>query len=742
MERSSEKIRGLENALRGAAGDERLDLLAKLAGAIGDSDPAESMFLAGQVLSQGTGDDGETPRPGAEGAVASALLTSAIALARQSDYARAFERASRSRGIYESRGDESGVADAIRAHGNVHLLRGEYREARGPLEEALRAYRRARDLEGCSKCVLSLGAVGLMLGDMRTAERLFTFALRLERRAPDPEVRGKALYNLTEVRRDRGEVVELVGSLLECLEIFGETGDREGLIAGHLALGQAYVTLHRYTTAREHVEKSLSIAREVGRPHHEVNALTELAELDIAIGRSESSLARARDALRIASDLDDRQTRASALRALGSILRRLGKLAEARASLEAALEMERAEGIRRNEVKCLEELGEVHLDRGDFDVALSVLGEAKEICREIGHGRMHAEVLLALGRAHLARDDPATARSTLEAGLSLARQQGARHVEVRLHRQLADACRDLGDHRHGLDHMTRFHDLECELRGGEYEDLLDSLVSVQEVERTLREAESQRELNDRLQALNAELRKANLDLSRANHAKTEMFGIMIHDLRDPLTAVLGYSTLGEREAEGRSRKLFGHIRGAVERASEIIQSLVGAQQLEAGQLTLLDEPVDLYELAAEAATEFGPIASAKGISLSVHELPHAGHATGDGRACRTVLDNLVSNAVKFGSEGDRVEILVGAGEEGPRARVRVRDTGPGIPEEEQDQLFTKFARLSPRPTANEISTGLGLYSVRLLVTAMQGEVACESGVGRGSTFTMELPAAG
>jgi len=545
---------------------------------------------------------------------------------------------------------------------------------------------------------------------MRTAERLFTFGLRLERRAPDAEVRAKLLYYLNEIRQSRGEDVEAVASLLECLELFEEIGDREGLFHSWKSLAETYVRLHRYATARDSYEKALTIAREEGRPAYEVTTLTGIAELDLKAGHSDDSLTKARDALRIASDLDDRKNRASALRALGTILRRLGKLAEARASLEAALEMERAEGIRANEVECLVELG--------------------------------VRVLLALGRAHLARGDPGTAAETLDTGLDLARVQGARDLKVKLHRLLADAWRDLGDSRKGLDHMTRFHDLECELRGGEYEDLLEKLVSVQELERSRQEARSQREVTERLKVLNRELERTNRELSGANHAKTEMLGIVIHDLRDPLTAVLGYATLGERQATGRDRDLFVRIRGAAERTAEIIQSLVGAQQLEGGDLALAEEPVDLAELAWEAVTDHEPGAAAKGIRLSVRTLPHVPVATGDSRACRAVLDNLISNAVKFGSDGDRVEVRVGSEEEVDTARLEVTDTGPGIPADEQGLLFTKFARLSPRPTASEVSTGLGLYSVKLLVSAMKGEVSCRSEVGRGSTFRMDLPVAG
>jgi len=740
MEIQAERIKRLETALKGAEGAERILILAELANAIGESDPGESMFLAEQAFAQGTRDD--APLPGCEAGVASALLSLAIGKARRSEYGAAFTDTRRALEICEKMGEPQDIANAIRAHGNVHLFRGEFREARAPLEKALRIYREIGDLAGCSKCILSLGSVGFWLGDMRTAERLFTFGLRLERRAPDAEVRAKLLYYLNEIRQSRGEDVEAVASLLECLELFEEIGDREGLFHSWKSLAETYVRLHRYATARDSYEKALTIAREEGRPAYEVTTLTGIAELDLKAGHSDDSLTKARDALRIASDLDDRKNRASALRALGTILRRLGKLAEARASLEAALEMERAEGIRANEVECLVELGEVQLGRGDHGGAVAILNEAETICREVGHGSLRVRVLLALGRAHLARGDPGTAAETLDTGLDLARVQGARDLKVKLHRLLADAWRDLGDSRKGLDHMTRFHDLECELRGGEYEDLLEKLVSVQELERSRQEARSQREVTERLKVLNRELERTNRELSGANHAKTEMLGIVIHDLRDPLTAVLGYATLGERQATGRDRDLFVRIRGAAERTAEIIQSLVGAQQLEGGDLALAEEPVDLAELAWEAVTDHEPGAAAKGIRLSVRTLPHVPVATGDSRACRAVLDNLISNAVKFGSDGDRVEVRVGSEEEVDTARLEVTDTGPGIPADEQGLLFTKFARLSPRPTASEVSTGLGLYSVKLLVSAMKGEVSCRSEVGRGSTFRMDLPVAG
>jgi signal transduction histidine kinase len=104
----------------------------------------------------------------------------------------------------------------------------------------------------------------------------------------------------------------------------------------------------------------------------------------------------------------------------------------------------------------------------------------------------------------------------------------------------------------------------------------------------------------------------------------------------------------------------------------------------------------------------------------------------------TVLDNLISNAVKYSPLGKNVYVQIGR--EGAMVRLNVQDEGPGFSEEDQLRLFGKYARLTPKPTGGEHSTGLGLSIVKRMVDRMHGHVWCSSKLGEGATFSLNLPA--
>lgn len=114
----------------------------------------------------------------------------------------------------------------------------------------------------------------------------------------------------------------------------------------------------------------------------------------------------------------------------------------------------------------------------------------------------------------------------------------------------------------------------------------------------------------------------------------------------------------------------------------------------------------------------------------------------DKQAFQEIFDNLLSNAIKYSPSWKRVYVRVQqVNDPPPRIRFMVQDEGPGLTEADKERLFTKFARLSAKPTANEHSTGLGLSIVKKLVEMQNGTVWCESTEGKGATFIVELPAA-
>jgi signal transduction histidine kinase len=161
-------------------------------------------------------------------------------------------------------------------------------------------------------------------------------------------------------------------------------------------------------------------------------------------------------------------------------------------------------------------------------------------------------------------------------------------------------------------------------------------------------------------------------------------------------------------------------------------------QIEANRIELQLAPVDLRELAVHAAESARPAAREKQISVDVH-VDSPPEVLGDAKRLTQVLDNLVSNAVKFTPEGGQVTISVGAA--GSGASVVVADTGIGVPEGEQKQVFSRFFRASTATQLAIPGTGLGLAICHALVEQHNGSIEFSSREGRGTEVTITLPAA-
>lgn len=236
----------------------------------------------------------------------------------------------------------------------------------------------------------------------------------------------------------------------------------------------------------------------------------------------------------------------------------------------------------------------------------------------------------------------------------------------------------------------------------------------------------------------ATLETNNVKLVALNNEKNEFLGIAAHDLKNPLSTVIGYAELLEMiSASDDVKKISGNIRVAGRQMSDLIGNLLDANAIEEGRFTSNIERCDLAELAGLSADNNRSNAERKQIGLRL-DLPGEIPARTDRAATLQILDNLISNAVKYSPKGTAVEIRIGR--DGDRAFVAVEDQGPGLSEADQKKLFQKFTRLSARPTGGESSNGLGLSIVKRLAEAMGGAVECRSVLGQGATFRLWLPA--
>jgi signal transduction histidine kinase len=229
----------------------------------------------------------------------------------------------------------------------------------------------------------------------------------------------------------------------------------------------------------------------------------------------------------------------------------------------------------------------------------------------------------------------------------------------------------------------------------------------------------------------------NAQLRELDRLKDEFLSGVSHELRTPLTSITGYVELLREEEQSPSR--IGYLQ-IIERNAERLLGLVAdvlfAARLQEGQLRLDLEPVDLSRLVAHAVEEAEPRAGAAGIDLIVRseELPQL---RGESVRLAQLLDNLVSNAIKFTPSGGRVDVKAYA--ENGVVRVEVSDTGVGISVDDREHLFERFFRSQTALERQIQGTGLGLYISKAIVEAHGGRIGVSSVEGEGTTFVVELP---
>lgn len=242
----------------------------------------------------------------------------------------------------------------------------------------------------------------------------------------------------------------------------------------------------------------------------------------------------------------------------------------------------------------------------------------------------------------------------------------------------------------------------------------------------------------KMQEALAKLETSNAQLTRLNQEKNEFLGIAAHDLKNPLGVVIGTAQVVQfSRDEKQTARLLGNIVGAGTRMLHLINNLLDANAIEEGRFTSNLEACDLQTLLRECLGNNLPAATRKQIRLQLESSAPC-WVKADRQATMQILDNLVSNAVKYSPQGTTVHLQTLSSLE--TGLLTVRDEGPGISEEDLSRMFGKFTRLTARPTGGESSNGLGLSIVKRLAEAMCGTVRCQSQLGEGATFSLTLPA--
>ncbi len=247
------------------------------------------------------------------------------------------------------------------------------------------------------------------------------------------------------------------------------------------------------------------------------------------------------------------------------------------------------------------------------------------------------------------------------------------------------------------------------------------------------------QLEEKIRERTAELEKANINLKELDRLKSMFIASMSHELRTPLNSIIGFTGIILQGMSGdineEQRKQLSIVQKSAKHLLALISDVIDVSKIEADKVELYINEFDLSMLMRETIESFSNAADVKMLKMSL-DAPAELKVKSDDRRIKQVLNNLLSNAVKF---TDRGWIETKVIEEDNRIMIKVRDTGIGIKEEDQKNLFKAFTKFTQEGGSKPEGTGLGLYLSQKIAGLLGGGLRAESEFGKGSTFTFILP---
>ena len=533
---------------------------------------------------------------------------------------------------------------------------------------------------------------------------------------------------------------------LKAIRMEEELSNQRGIASALNNLSLIFVEQEDYETAADYLEESIKTWQSLNENSETLISTNNLG----VIHRRQGNLKKALDYFwetsenAIHTDEPDSLSYIIATLNIGNTYRNMKKFNRAKIHLETALEYLRRHEMTSHIIFTYIVMGKLYNDTGHFQKALEYTSE----------------------------------------GLRLAESEQMREKIKEGHELMSTIYDRLNEHTLAFHHFQLFHqhyDTLQTMQRGEKISELQSRFSVEQKDREIEILSKEAELreanllkmnqlrrfliagvgvlfiviallyksnrtrkitNKSLEEQRRQIEEKNKKLSDLNAEKDEFLSIAAHDLRNPLSSInLAVDMINSEEKPDRTtiREYTELIKISSSRMIALINDVLKIHTIGTDINKDSKAQIEVNPLVEESLQHFFEPARSKNIRIKTVLNRTIDLLIGDSDNILRILDNLISNAIKYSPKNSSV--IISTKQKNGNILISVRDQGPGISPAEQQKLFKKFSKLSNKPTGNESSTGLGLYIVKKICSTMNGSVRCESEAGCGSTFIVELPAA-
>lgn len=579
--------------------------------------------------------------------------------------------------IAKKTGYALGMANALNTVGVTYYYQGWYEISLSYHQRALELRTKLNDSAGIGHSMNNIGLIYMGQYKYNEALSYLREALAIYKRLNRINSMAAALNNIGSIYRRIKLYDSAEASHREALAIVEGTEYKSGIALCYISLSNVLEDAERYQEALEYQDKALQLYQEAFNRKGILNALFSKASVYLEMKRYKEAYLYIQQATDLALQMDSRPELRDCYELGSRIQEALGETAKAFELFKLYAKLKDSLANEESDVRAADFNAKYDAERKAKQIALLTAARERE--------KVQLNFLLAL-----------FVFSLMAVALVYIRYRVKRKSEADL--QIANAMLQ------------------------EKNTLLDEAL-------------------ERLEHTNKEIEEKNRALEALNSEKSEFLGIVAHDLKNPLSIVQNLATIIHDDVtSSKFVKDTSHVILTVaEKMFELVKNLLDVNQLEGGGRKFEIYPVNAVWSVTQVMDLYLGRAESKRISLEFEPPEESLLCMADELALSQVVENLISNAVKYSPLGGRV--CIGVVRAGDAIRITVQDEGPGLTDSDKNFLFQKFGRLSAQPTGGEHSTGLGLSIVKSIVTSLGGAVWCESEYGKGATFIVELPAA-
>lgn len=605
-----------------------------------------------------------------------------------------------------------------------------------------------------SKPLSFIGLAYANKGDYKNSLAYHSRSIEMSIEQKDSVELAYGYNNLGRMFFDQGDHERALDNLVRSKELFEDLGDKSGLAYVNRSLANVHSLQHDYVKALEMSRTAYELRKEIGDPRMIVSSLMELGIIHDAAGDRESALKSFLMADSVSITVNDPVTRAELSMGLAEILFSDANLEDSYRRADDVLKTITEKTNQRLYLRAIFLKARYFLEKRRYDEAAVLMQRVLDLSEGSGHVQFQRDASRALSEIYAFKKDPVKAseydhlyRIFAE---KLQNDDLSRQIE-RLQFQVEIEKRDrenellkVNDARNkALISQQRFQNILLIIVIGSIgiiaaitwtnsrrRRLVNHKLSVQN-----RHIVAQRE---EIAKQNEELSRSNQVLSDLNQEKDTLMNIVAHDLKSPLNRISGLVSIMEmsHDVVPEQRKYLKLVREATRSGLDLITDLLDVNALEEVRSEPQFSEFSMRELLEERAGMLQVAAREKLIQIVI-SCDIAGTVTSDRSYLGRIIDNLLTNAIKFSSRG--TQVLVAAFLDQSSLAICVKDNGPGFQPSDRQFLFQKFKKLSARPTGGESSNGLGLAIVKTLVDRLKGRIDLKSEPGKGSEFVISLP---